>query len=123
MRFNFEYEKHLTLALSTVFLGIPIVLFQDYIKKNELIKNGEWTQATVIEATYNSGKNYSPFIVSVFYVSNKKYKTNREENLNLCFKVGDTLDIIYHKKYPKMNMMYYDYWTPELIKKSVEENR
>lgn len=92
--------------LSILITGPTFGLYHDYIARVELKEKGTWTKGVVTDDHWHRGTHN---IKCAFIHNGMQYKTSYLSDNKNIYKVGDTLDIIYSKEYPKMNFLEYNW--------------
>jgi hypothetical protein len=88
---------------SVLLIGPTFGLFQEYRDKLELQKFGTWTKAVLIDRELLGKRGREKWTAKYQYVVNKMvYQTNYHNNEQKQFAIGDTIDIIYSKDFPKI---------------------
>ncbi|WP_338761449.1 hypothetical protein WAF17_15525 [Bernardetia sp. ABR2-2B] len=87
--------------VSTIIFGFAIAQFHDYQKEKELRMHGVKTKCFVIDRkmTYKGG---SYDIKCKYLVNGKEIKTYFHNEGKNEYKVGNTLELVYNKEFPKM---------------------
>jgi hypothetical protein len=70
--------------------------------RNELLSKGTHGKATVIEKKHNRNNPKQWQIKCGFTVNNRRYETSYYPDNEGVHSVGDTIDILYNKDYPRM---------------------
>jgi hypothetical protein len=95
--------------ISPLIVGPSFGLYHDYIETLDLEKNGKWTKAIVISEKYSGGKTKSMMIKCSYTIDNYTYETSFEKDKIDKYIVGDTLDLIYLKDFPKIYRLDYEW--------------
>lgn len=102
-----HYKPYGALAIILAFLtplifGPSFGVFHGYQEKQQLIKNGVWSDCKVVDKKYGSHRANSWLIKCSYEVSGKLYHTSFEKDSLNQYKVGDEIEIIYLKDFPKI---------------------
>ena len=97
-------------ALSVLIVGPTFGLYQGYCETQELKKKGIWTKAIVTDEKYINTKNYHGWSIQCSFIANgKRIKTSFTDDYENKYSIGDTLDIIYSKDFPKIYEIGYQW--------------
>ncbi len=102
-KFNLRFSGRIAM-LSVLVVGPTFGLFQGYREKIELEKNGIWSKAIVID---RKSRKRSWTMKCQFKVGNELYETLYHDDNH--HSIGDTLGIIYSKKFPKIHALDYEW--------------
>jgi hypothetical protein len=91
--------------VSVLIVGPTSGLFIDYRTRQELKKNGIWTKSVVIDRDY-SKHNWR---IKCRYKANDKWYETYYYNDEDSRMVGDTLNVIYSKKFPGIHYVDYEW--------------
>lgn len=93
-----EITSLCVLLLPLFFLGTS-VFYQLYKEEKELKLHGKVTKCFVIDRKKVSGKSYYNIYCN-YFVDGKEFTANDSEN-TIEYKIGDTLELTYNKKFPR----------------------
>jgi len=88
--------------ISPLMIGPSFGLYHNYIETIALEKSGQWTKAIVINEKYSGGKTKSMMIKCTYTIEERTYETNFEKDKVDKFSIGDTLELICLKDFPKI---------------------
>jgi hypothetical protein len=96
-------------CLAPLIVGPSFGFYHQYQEKKELEAKGIWTKCIVIDEKYSGGKIQSWLIKCTYRADNIMFKTNYENDESNQYSIGDTLDIIYSKDFPKIYRLGYEW--------------
>ena len=91
------------LAFSTpLIFGPSYGIYHGYREKQQLLENGIWTKCNVIDKKYSSHRTNSWLIKCSYTVNDKSFNTNYEKDSLNQYKIGDEIELIYLRDFPKI---------------------
>ncbi len=99
-------------AITLLIVGPTFGLFQNYREKIELGKYGVWTKSVVIDRKHNIQKGSGPedYLIKCRYtLSGVDHETLFHNDINNSHLIGDTIMIIYSRKFPKIYALDYEW--------------
>jgi hypothetical protein len=104
-KLNLEEDLKLTIAIGSVFLGIPFGIIMGEIADKEIEIYGEETTGIIEDAWLMTRKSRSSIwaVNAKYIVNGKNFKTSTKENKERTYTKGDTITIIYSKKTPQLS--------------------
>ncbi len=98
-------------ALSVLIVGPTFGLFHGHKETEELKHKGVWTKAIVIDEKYINRKSHHGWVIQCSFLANgENYQTTYKNDDENKYAIGDTLDLIYSKDFPKIYEIGYQ-WT------------
>jgi uncharacterized membrane protein YeaQ/YmgE (transglycosylase-associated protein family) len=96
-------------CLSPLLIGPSFGIYHASLEIKELKNRGLWTKCIVIDEKYSGGKIKSWLIKCTYEIEDLTYETNYEEDKLNQYSIGDTLNLIYSKDYPKIYRLKNDW--------------
>ncbi len=102
-----HYKPFGPLAILLAFLtplvfGPSFGIYHGYREKQQLLENGIWTQCRVVEKKYSSHRTNSWLIKGSYKVNGKLFHTSFEKDSLNQYDLGDEIEIIYLRDFPKI---------------------
>ncbi|NPD48208.1 hypothetical protein [Lentimicrobium sp. S6] len=102
-----NYKPYGALAITLAFLtplifGPSFGIYHGYREKQQLLKNGIWSESKVVEKKYASHRTKSWLIKCSYEVCGEIYNTSFEKDSLNQYKIGDEIEIIYLRGFPKI---------------------
>ena len=90
--------------LSILIIGPSFGFYQKYREVKELENKGLWIKCVVIEEKYSGGSkgNKGWLIKCIYKCDDSVYETNFKKDESNKYSIGDTLNLIYSKDFPKI---------------------
>ena len=110
---SFDKDKGWSIGLafaSILIVGVTFSFYNSYREKVALRKTGLWTKCLISQKDYTDRKGFKGWTIKCTYQIDKKlYETDATNDIENKYKIGDTLDLIYLKDYPRISVVGYEW--------------